>query len=250
MQVAPSQISPGENFDIFYFLRNHTDSATYYIRAVTYDVRTGEVLLTTDLAQSPTNTRLFSKTVQAPADPTGIGRNIAVVATVYTDSGYTTKSTDYEETEQYYLVRAVPPVLGGGGMDYRTLREIVQEELQKATALIPKPAELPEMPWNAVFGTLGTIQREVNRVPKEQFDAAAIIERLAALQEQITALPTRETADLTPLVTQLRAILAAVLAIPREAKAREPISFTRFTQDNSSKEPTAAAMPDIRHLLV
>src|SRR5437763_9581681 len=125
MQVAPSQISPGENFDIFYFIRNHTDGTTYYIQAVLYDVRTGAVLLTVSLTQSPTNTRLFSTTVQAPADSTGIGRNIVAIATVYTDSGYTTKSTDYEEQEQYYLIRAIAPVVGGGGVDPRTLREIM-----------------------------------------------------------------------------------------------------------------------------
>src|SRR5436190_16248483 len=132
MQVAPSQISPGESFDIFYFIRNHTDSTTYFVRAVVYDVRTGEVLLTTNLDQASTNARLFTKTVQAPADPVGIGRNIVAIASVYTDSGYTTKSTDYEEQEQYYLIRTAAPVLGGGGVDYRTLREIVDQAISNA----------------------------------------------------------------------------------------------------------------------
>src|SRR5437764_15317604 len=100
MQVHPQQIDPGQNFDIFYFIRNHLDSATYYVRAVIYDVRTGDVLSTNNLTQSPGNARLFAATIQAPADPVGYGRNILSVATVYTDSGYTTKSTDYEEQEQ------------------------------------------------------------------------------------------------------------------------------------------------------
>src|SRR5207248_1827683 len=155
MQVAPSQISPGENFDIFYFIRNHTDSTPYYIQAVVYDVRTGAILLTSNLSQTSTNSRLFSATVQAPADSTGIGRNIVAIATVYTDSVYTTKSTDYEEQEQYYLIRAIAPVLGGGGIDPRMLREIVQGEITKAISNIPKPERMPPLPFDAIFGTLG-----------------------------------------------------------------------------------------------
>src|ERR1700761_2888409 len=123
MQGAQNQISPAENFDIFYFLRNHTDLTTYYVQAKIYDIRTGDVLATVNLAQSPNNTRLFTKTVAAPGDPTALGRNIVAIASVYIDSGYTTKSTDYEEQEQYFLVKTMLPVVGsGGGVDYRTVR--------------------------------------------------------------------------------------------------------------------------------
>jgi hypothetical protein len=65
--------------------------------------------------------------LQAPADSVGVGRNIVAVASLHTDSGYTTKSPDYEEQEQYFLIKAVPAVFGGGGgLDARTTREIVQ----------------------------------------------------------------------------------------------------------------------------
>src|SRR5436190_3388397 len=218
MQVAPSQISPAENFDIYFFVRNPNDSTTYYIRAVVYDVRTGEVLLTTNLDQTATNPRIFTKTVQAPADPVGIGRNIVAIASVYTDSGYTTKSTDYEEQEQYYLIRPVSPLTlgGGGGVDYRTLREIVQEEVQKGISRIPKPTPAPDMPFDAIFGTLGALQREINRIPKELFDGSSIVAKLAAIQNQIAELP--EKTDLSPVLTQLAAILQLLQTVSRETK--------------------------------
>src|SRR5262245_51515555 len=129
MQVAPNQISPGEPFDIFYFVRNPLDSTTYYVRAKVYDVRTGELLDTIVLEQSPTNTRLFIKTVQAPPDPAGYGRNIVAIASVYLDSGFTQQSESYEEQEQYYLIKAVLPMMGGavGGIDYRAMRELMEE---------------------------------------------------------------------------------------------------------------------------
>src|SRR3954454_3644107 len=115
MQLHPQQINPGEPFDLFFFIRNHTDSTTYYVRAVLYDGRTGAILATQNLSQSSINSRLFLATLQSPPDPQSIGRNIVSIATVYTDSSYSTKSTDYEEQEQYFLIRSEPLFYGGGG---------------------------------------------------------------------------------------------------------------------------------------
>jgi hypothetical protein len=192
MQVHPAQISPSESFDIFYFLRNHTDATTYYVRGVVFDVRTGEVLATHTLEQAATNPRLFIKTVEAPADPSGYGRNIVAIATVYTDAGYTTKSENYEEQEAYYLVKAVQPVFGGGGgLSSRDVREIFQEELKTALGALPKP-EKPQVPdapdmsfVDALFGALGALQREVNRIPKESADLSTVSDRLEALSDAL-----------------------------------------------------------------
>jgi hypothetical protein len=224
MQVHPSQISPGESFDIFYFIRNHTDSTTYYVRGVVYDVRTGEVLSTVNLDQSPTNARLFIKTLQAPPDPVGYGRNIVAIATVYTDSNYTTKSQAYEEQEQYYLIKAASPVLGGGGIDYRTLREIVQEEVASGIKKLPPPPELklpdqPDMSFvDALFGTLGALQRELNRVPKEGVDLSALETKLEAVRTAIINLPAPQKLDLTPITSRLDDIQSELSELRQEAK--------------------------------
>ena len=63
MQLYPSLISPGDNFDFFYFLHNPTDNTTYYVQSGIYDVRTGAVLCTVQLSQSPNNAHLFSATL-------------------------------------------------------------------------------------------------------------------------------------------------------------------------------------------
>src|SRR5690349_17533597 len=126
MQVAPNQISPGEPFDVFYFLRNPLNGTTYYVRARIYDVRTGELLSTIALEQSPANAHLFIKTVQSPPDPGGYGRNIVAIAGVYLDAAFTQQSESYEEQEQYYLIKSVAPVLGGGGVDMRAMREMME----------------------------------------------------------------------------------------------------------------------------
>jgi hypothetical protein len=207
MQVAPNQISPGEPFDIFYFVRNPLDNTTYFVRAKVYDVRTGELLSTIALEQSPTNTRLFIKTVQAPPDPSGYGRNIVAIASVYTDSGFTSQSENYEEQEQYYLIKAVAPVLGGGGgVDYRVMREMVEEILSKGLKNLPVPSAPAEFPSEALFGAIGALQREINRVPKE-IDLSAVSESLGAIQDAISAIPQPEKPDLSALTQAVNNIL-------------------------------------------
>lgn len=207
MQVAPNQISPGEPFDIFYFVRNPLDSTTYFVRAKVYDVRTGELLSTIALEQSPTNARLFIKTAQAPADPSGYGRNIVAIASVYLDSDFIQQSDSYEEQEQYYLIKSMAPALGGGGgVDMRAIRDMMEEVVAKKLAGLPKPAKPQEVPYDALFGAIGALQREVNRVPKE-FDTSAISARLDAIQEAISAIPEPEKPDLSPIVDAINSAL-------------------------------------------
>lgn len=224
MQVHPGQISPAENYDIFYFIRNHTDSATYFVRGVVYDVRTGAVLQTVNLTQSANNARLFAKTVQAPADSSGNGRNIVAIATVYTDSGYTTKSTDYEEQEQYFLVKAVLPMVGsGGGVDYRTIREMVDEALKPILDKLeaPEPSEPdasptdPTAPFQSIYGAIGALTREIGRIPKEQIDLSGISEQLTRLHSLVETIPEPEAVDLQPVLAaleELRSLLTDLQA--------------------------------------
>jgi hypothetical protein len=203
MQVHPSQISPGEPFDLFYFLRNHTDGTTYYVRAIISDLRTGEVLQTVDLDQAATNARLFIKSVQAPPDSTGYGRNIVAIATVYTDSGYTTKSPDYEEQEQYYLIKSSQNFGGGGGVDYRVVRDIFSEELTKHRQSTKEPLTVADMPFQAVFGAIGALTREVGLIPKEHANTDGVTGALADLQHSIETIDIPEQADLSPVISAL-----------------------------------------------
>lgn len=226
MQVHPSQISPGEPFDIFYFVRNHTDATTYYVQAKVYDVKTGELLATHALTQSPVNARLYSKTIDAPPDPVGYGRNIVAIATVYTDSGFSSKSENYEEQEQYYLVKSVLPFagVGGGGIDPHTLREIVQEELKTAIDGLPKPEKLrvpdaPDMSFvDALFGALGAITREVGRIPKEGADLSSIRNQIANLGKMVEGRPQFQPTDLSSLAEVTQNVLARLESVAKELK--------------------------------
>ena len=258
MQVRPSQISPGDNFDIFYFVRNPNDSTTYYVQAVVYDVRTGAILQTVNLTQATTNSRLFIKTLQAPADPSGYGRNVVAIATVYTDAGYTTKSTDYEEQEQYFLVRAVMPDLvgGGGGVDYRHVREMMQAELKPVLDKLnePEPEEQAETDsLQSLYGAIGALQREVNRIPKE-LDLSGITDGLAAIKATldgiqsamaILAQPDPEP-DFSPIMAGLQTLSDGLAALDQRvlsigaAQASTLVGELRGAMDGLKKTVTDA----------
>jgi hypothetical protein len=220
MELHPYEISPGQPFSILFFIRNHTDPSTYYVRARIYDVATGELLSTVDLTQAATNSRLFTATTQAPPDPVGYGRNIVAIATVYTDASYATRSDAYEEEEQYYLVKTTAPVLGGGGVDYRVLREIVQEELAKLPKapepLAPTEPDMSFVP--ALFGALGALQREIDRIPKEVLDLSGLEGRLASLDQALRALPEPEKPDLSPLGASIGQAAREIATARSEAK--------------------------------
>ncbi len=244
MQVHPSQINPSEPFDVFYFIRNHTDASTYYVQAKVYDVRTGELLSTHNLTQSATNDRLFIKTIDAPGDPVGQGRNIVSIATVYTDSGYTTKSANYEEQEQYFLIRTASPIVlgGGGGADYDRIRDVVSEELEKRK---PKPVEvpaLPDMPFDAIFKTLSNIDKTLQSVPKKEAPSLTpLVDTVTALQQSIEDIKSRrefEDTDLTPVIEQVDLLAELVGQFERSMRAAHSVLLTEMENTLNSLRPT------------
>ena len=238
MQVAPNQVSPGEAFDVFYFIRNHTDATTYYVRAKIYDVRTGELLDTQTLAQSATNSRLFIKTVTAQPDPTGYGRNIFAIATVYTDSGYTTKSDAYEEQEQYYLIKTVIPFMGSGGgsIDLSQFGAVVERiiDTKLAPLMALEPLEIPPVPYDALFGAIGALQREVNRIPKDMPDSTPLMERIAVIERLVKALPAPEKLDLTPVAGRLEEIRTEIAETLSDLKKLLAQTSDTITGDNAT----------------
>lgn len=179
------------------------------MQAVIYDLRTGAALATVELSQSSNNAHLFTATIQAPPDSTGIGRSIVAVASVYTDSDYGTKSTDYEEQEQYFLVKPqiiIPP------LDYGAIRDMVREESRAAIAAIPPPPPAPEYPFDALFGAIGALQREINRVPKE-IDTSALSASIADVRKAVDAIPPPEKLDLSRVMGFLSNLASDIAAL-------------------------------------
>jgi len=234
MQVHPGQISPGQTFDLFYLLRNPVDSTTYYVRAVVYDLRSGDVLATQNLSQSTNNTHLFTATLQAPADSVGYGRSIVSIASVYTDASYTTKSDGYEEEEQYFLIKE-DRSFGGGGMDYKSLERLIDKAIGSRLDNLPKPEPAQPVNLDAVFGAIGALQREVNRIPKddpETVDLTPLRTKLDGLEALVRTIPTDlpEAIDLSP-VTEAIASVQSDIEMLRQAVESAEADTVRAVQE-------------------
>lgn len=127
-------LRPQKNFTVVRQLANHTDTATYYVRAVIRDAFTDEILATLDLDSK--GGQRFSKAWLVAADVSGQGRDISIVTSVYTNSGYTTKSENYGDEENTHIIENANFMgggvsMGGGKLDSATIRRIFVEEFKK-----------------------------------------------------------------------------------------------------------------------
>ena len=139
------QYRPGATIPIVYLITDVTDTTTYFVQAVIRDTTKNTVLSRVNLTQDSNNTRRFFSTTQSPSDVSGLGLFIDITTTVYTDSGYTTKSTLYQEQINTYLVwDFIAPrfAAGGGGVDYVKLRKIIQEEIGNIPEYEPTVVDL------------------------------------------------------------------------------------------------------------
>lgn len=206
-------LQPGNSFTIVRQIGNHLDTDTNYVRAVIRNAYTDAVIDTLDLTDK--GSQRFKKDWQVPQDTSGQGFYISVITSVYTDSGYTTKNPNYADEENTYLVQNRVPLgrSGGGGVDSYTVRQIIKQEIEKTI-----------QPLDSLYGAIGALQREVNRIPKElaadradevigavkaipespKVDLAPVI---SAVKETIRAVETKEITpptDLSPLIEQVR----------------------------------------------
>lgn len=200
-------IKPQQNFTVVRQIANHTDTDTYYVRAVIRNAYTDAILDTLNLTDR--GSQRFSKNWQAPADTSGQGFYISIVTSVYTDSGYTTKSANYGDEENTHLVMELPNVSqrfgGGGTLDSYTIRRIVSEELAKLP--VPKEIDLSafpkqreyEMRWDEVLGAINGLKEAL---PKET-DLSPMLSKLSEAIELIKNKPVTPETDLSPVLSLL-----------------------------------------------
>src|SRR5437879_1246261 len=97
------QLEPLELYTIARGLEDHTDSTQYYVQAVIRNAKTDALIATVQLTDQGDQHR-YSKAWQVPQDQTGLGFYLLIETSVYTDSGYTTKSQNYGDKYETYLV--------------------------------------------------------------------------------------------------------------------------------------------------
>lgn len=203
-------LQPSRAFPLVRQIANHTDSSTYYVRAIVRDAD-GSTIDTLDL-EDKTGQR-FQISYRVPADPSGQGRYISVVTSVYTDSGYTTKSQNYGDEETTYLIfdRVMPAMRGGGGgnlggggsLDSGTIRRIVGEELDKRK---PEPIKFPKMPtmrFEEVLVSLNDLAVAIGKLPQKNVDLTPLLQAIAKAQQAIETKEVMTKADIAPLASAL-----------------------------------------------
>lgn len=199
-------LQPQVSFPLVRQIANHLDATTYYVQAVVRDAN-GTIIDTVNLASQ--GDQRYQTSWQVPADTSGQGRYISVVTSVYTDANYTTKSSDYGDEETTYLIfdRVMPAMRGGGsGVDARTVRRIIKEELEN----IPKPEkvkipkqQMPEMRWDDVLAEVQDLKEALSKVPTTETDITPIEERLGEVLQKIEDKEVTPGTDLTPLIEAL-----------------------------------------------
>jgi hypothetical protein len=201
------QLTPREYLTIARGLEDHTDSTTYYVRAVIRNARTDALVDTINLVDK--GDRRFTYNWQVPADTSGQGFYILITTIVYTDSGYTTKAENYgEKIEEHLVQERFNPIAhgGAGGADvsYKKIREIVKDEVSQIVfPTIPKFPEFPKL--QPVLNGIAELRNDIKgiKIPEPDFDGIEF--RLNSLEKEIKAIEIPET-DLNPVMSQINAL--------------------------------------------
>lgn len=234
--MSALQLSPAESFPIVHVIGNHTDSTTYYVRAVIRDATTDAVLDTVDLTDR--GDRRFSKLWKVSYDNVmARGRFIVITTTVYTDSGYTTKSENYAEEANEYVIQErfdQSKYFGGGSggkFDYEKLRELVQKEVKKIEIpkpqkiTIPEPLEVDDIIVPIQNFVRRTVASEVKKIPKplkqKETDLTPVLGSVDAVRRYVQSQPNFEKTDLQPLLSQIQAGLKRIERIVTEEIGKE-----------------------------
>lgn len=206
-----TQLIPARNFTIVRQIGNHTDTATYYVRAVIRNAYTDVIIDTINLDNK--GSQRFKKDWFVPSETSGLGGFISIVTSVYDDAGYIIKSVNYADEENTYLWATLAVSNNGGGFgekfDYRRLREIVKEEIEKIPEQkeviipdFPKQKEY-EMRWDDIIKEIEKVNIIVSKIPNKYVDTTKIFERFESV---IQAIREKEITDISPILEMLREI--------------------------------------------
>lgn len=205
------QLHPREQFTIVRQIEDHTDSNTYYVQAVVRNAKTDAVIDTVNLVAR--GGQRYSQNWLVPVDGSGQGFYISILTTVYEDSGHTSKSALYGEKIDIYLVQERMNVnfSGGGGgsdIDYKKVRKIIQEELEK----LPPYPETPKTITKTEIVTKEIVKEVkvphiVEKVVVKEVNVPQIVEKIKEVDRVVEV---ESSVDLNPIQKQLKSLLDKV----------------------------------------
>lgn len=203
-------LHPQKSFTVVRQIANHLDTDVNYVRAVIRNAYTDTILDTLDLTDK--GGQRFSRNWQVPADSSGEGFYISIVTSVYSDSGYTTKNVNYGDEENTYLVEDKANALrgGNGGVDSRTIRRIISEELdarkvEPPEVELPETVDTPEEPprWDEVLFAIEELKTALKPEAPEKVDFKPLFDALQSLRNDVNEKEVTPITDLTPILDKL-----------------------------------------------
>lgn len=231
------QLLTNKNFTIVRQLSDpSTSGTTYYVRAVVRNAYTDAILATLNMADKGSLSQRFTVPWTVPADPSGEGFYVSIITSVYSDPGYTTKSADYGEEENTYLVadRQVLRAGGfsgggnGGGLSRRDVRDVFQEEFAKIAESIK-----PEKPQNIEFPE----QKEYDG----RFDD--VIKAVNGLKESIKPAEKIKLEPITKALVEIKRLAESIKSGMPKLDLSPVLDALKEKGEND--ELTAAEMKDI-----
>ena len=203
------EIQPGKQFIITRQLGDPIDTNTYYVRAFIRKAGDDSLISTVDLIDK--GDQRFRGVFDTPyaVDPF----YITITTKVFTDSGYTLESQDYQRIENQYLVQSRVVNLGGGGdarIDYKKLAQAIKDliptqekidlsfigkEFKKIADLV-KNIEIPEYK-----------PQKIEFPPQVITDFAPVLRQIDKVAQSINQL---KNTDLSPVIAYLHDLEKAI----------------------------------------
>ena len=225
-------LQPQSSFPIVRQIANHLDSDTLYVRAVVRNAD-GDTIATVDLEDK--GGQRFQRRYRVPVDSSGQGAYISIITSVYTDAGYTSKSPNYGDEENTYLVfdRVLGGRGGGGGgtsVDLKAIRKIMAEEIKKNTPKPIKNEPFPEIPkyemrWGEILKAIDVLGNDLASIPREQVSLDGVNQALIEIKTEIDEKPVTEETDLQPIIEDLNGL--SLLIDERLDSQKELIESTK-----------------------
>jgi len=210
-------LRPQEEFVIVRQLDDHTDATTYYVRAVIRDAKTDELLVTLPLNDK--GDRRFSKKWYTVADPTGLGRYISVLTEVFTDAGFTTKSSKYGDEMETYRVQEERNRGGGSysvNIDYKKIEKMLDDKVKAIKMPEVKIPANQKVNLDSLNAKLDQLSKAIKGIKmpampeQEPIDLQPVIQSIEAVRmevvEGIRAIPGRDEDDILPLARAIEAM--------------------------------------------
>lgn len=161
-------ISPLSPIPVSYTASIPGDTTLYYIRAVIKDTQSSTTLQTINLSRVSSTPNRYTGLFNSVSDPSGMGRPVDITISVYTDSGYTTLSPNYNILQLNYVVlQPWLPTLGSGGglnIDYEKLQKMFDgTKVGNEEYINEKLSKLPKVDYEAIMASHKSALQETSR---------------------------------------------------------------------------------------